>query len=144
MSEPQSPQRKVYVTMVGDLFHYGHVEFLKRAREYGDYLVVGVLTDEMAADYKRQPILSLDERMGPIRACRHVDEVRIHDKKLSNEWLEQHGFTARVLALGSDAERERNQSRRQRLRPEYRIEVPYEPNISTTAILSRIKARKDL
>ena len=51
-------QRKVYVVMVADLFHYGHVELLKRAREYGNYLVVGLVSDESAAENKRTPILA--------------------------------------------------------------------------------------
>jgi cytidyltransferase-like protein len=38
--------RRVYVDMVGDLFHMGHVQFLKAARQFGDWLVVGVLSDD--------------------------------------------------------------------------------------------------
>ena len=39
---------RVYAEMVADLFHRGHVEFLKRARALGDYLIVGVMSDEDA------------------------------------------------------------------------------------------------
>ena len=48
--------------MVADLFHYGHVNFLRQARKYGDYLMVGVHADETVMSYKRRPILSRDER----------------------------------------------------------------------------------
>ena len=37
---------RVYADMVGDLFHAGHIEFIKKARAYGDYLIVGVIADE--------------------------------------------------------------------------------------------------
>lgn len=66
---------RVYVDMVGDLFHAGHVELLRAARSHGDWLVVGVLSDESAAAYKRRPVMSLAERVTVIRACRYVDEI---------------------------------------------------------------------
>lgn len=68
---------KVYVDIVGDLFHAGHVDFLKKARSFGDYLIVGVLADDVVEGYKRQPVLSLDERVKMVAACRYVDEVLV-------------------------------------------------------------------
>lgn len=66
---------RVYVDMVGDLFHAGHVELLRAARAHGDYLIVGVLSDETATAYKRTPIMKLAERVAVVEACRYVDEV---------------------------------------------------------------------
>jgi len=43
--------------MVADLFHFGHVNFLRQAREHGDYLLVGIHGDEVVENYKRMPIL---------------------------------------------------------------------------------------
>lgn len=60
---------------MGDLFHAGHVELLRAARSFGDWLVVGVLSDEVVAAYKRRPIMTLEERVAVVRACRYVDEV---------------------------------------------------------------------
>ena len=82
---------RVYVDMVGDLFHAGHVALLRAARALGDELVVGVLSDETATAYKRRPIMTLDERVAVIEACRHVDEV-IADApdRLTHEFLEEH------------------------------------------------------
>jgi len=70
-----SGNSRVYVDMVGDLFHAGHVELLKAARSHGDWLVVGILGDETAQAYKRRPIMTLAERLAVIEACRYVDEV---------------------------------------------------------------------
>src|SRR5512145_8293 len=82
---------RVYVDMVGDLFHAGHVSLLREARQHGDWLVVGVLSDDTAASYKRRPIMSLAERVAVIESCRYVDEV-IEDSPflLSEEFLAQH------------------------------------------------------
>ncbi len=54
---------RVYVDMVGDLFHAGHVALLRAARALGDELVVGVLSDADAAAYKRTPVMTLEERL---------------------------------------------------------------------------------
>jgi glycerol-3-phosphate cytidylyltransferase len=73
----------VYVDMVGDLFHAGHVRFLQQARSLGQdraggrevRLVAGLMGDEAATSYKRRPVQPLAERMIVVGACRYVDEV---------------------------------------------------------------------
>ena len=55
--------RRVYVDMVGDLFHRGHVELLRAARGFGDYLIVGVLSDANVSAYKRVPVLTCKRRI---------------------------------------------------------------------------------
>ena len=63
---------RVYADMVGDLFHHGHVEFLRRARDLGDELVVGVHSDATAESYKRTPVMTMDERVRVVEACRRA------------------------------------------------------------------------
>ncbi len=65
----------VYAYQVADGFHYGHLQALKQAKELGDYLIVGVLTDKAVEAYKRRPISSLKERIEVIKHCDYVDEV---------------------------------------------------------------------
>lgn len=66
--------------MVGDLFHYGHVRYLKRAKElYDDVtLVVGIHNDKTVESYKRTPVMTMEERKEVIEACRYVDEVYLN------------------------------------------------------------------
>ena len=65
-----------YTTGVYDMFHIGHLNILKRAKEKCDYLMVGVSTDECVKSYtNKTPIVSYDERASIIRAIRYVDEV---------------------------------------------------------------------
>jgi len=139
LAEPS--QRKVYVVMVADLFHYGHVEFLKHARAFGNYLIVGLLTDERVKQYKRLPIMNLEERMWVIESCRYVDEVVIHQSQRSVEWFKAQGIVARVHAVGTETDRARKANRLNRPGLPPKFEIPYQKDISTTAIIRRIKSR---
>lgn len=96
---------RVYVDMVGDLFHAGHVALLREARRHGDWLVVGVLSDDTAASYKRRPIMTLAERVAVIESCRYVDEV-IADApfRVTRAFLDEHAIT--TVVHGDDLSRE--------------------------------------
>lgn len=77
--EPKETDRVVYVDGTYDLFHVGHIEFLKRAKELGDFLVVGVHDDPVVNAIKGAnfPLMNLHERALSVLACRYVDEVII-------------------------------------------------------------------
>lgn len=65
-----------YTTGVFDLFHIGHLNILKRAKEMCDYLIVGVSTDELVENYKNKtPIIPYEERIAIVSAIKYVDEV---------------------------------------------------------------------
>ncbi|MHC3456061.1 adenylyltransferase/cytidyltransferase family protein [Streptomyces prasinus] len=94
-------RRNVYVDMVGDLFHSGHVALLRAARDFGERLIVGVLSDEVVARYKRRPIMTLAERVTVIEACRYVDMVLPNAPyRVTNEFLDLHGID--VVVHGDD------------------------------------------
>lgn len=65
-----------YTAGVYDLFHIGHLKLLQRAAALCDRLIVGVSTDELAAQYKgKRPIIPFSERLQIIEALRCVDVV---------------------------------------------------------------------
>lgn len=76
MAEPSI----VYVAMSADLIHPGHINVLKKAREYADILVegrvvVGLLTDSAIASYKRLPYMDFNQRRTVLENLRFVDEI---------------------------------------------------------------------
>ena len=67
--------KKVITYGTFDLFHIGHLNILKRAKELGDYLVVAVCTDEFNSIKGKKCIIPDYERMAIVEAIKYVDEV---------------------------------------------------------------------
>ena len=61
---------RVYVDMVADIFHFGHVAFLKKASAFGDELIVGIMSDAEVRANKRVPIMTMAERAATVAGCR--------------------------------------------------------------------------
>ncbi|GJL84023.1 MAG: glycerol-3-phosphate cytidylyltransferase [marine bacterium B5-7] len=145
MAKFASGDRRIYTVLVGDLFHYGHVQFLKRARSLGDYLITGVVQDNVARAYKRTPILTLDERIQVIAACRYVDEAWEMTEALDNDFMRRHNLHRYVYAVADDTEDERIKSaHNKRLDSHYFHRIAYTPGISTTSIITRVLQRDEL
>tara|TARA_B100000123_G_scaffold65507_1_gene46151 strand:- start:421 stop:855 length:435 start_codon:yes stop_codon:yes gene_type:complete len=65
-----------YTTGVFDLFHIGHLNIIRRAKEKCDKLIVGVTTDELLQVYKnKSPIIPFEERISIVKSIKYVDEV---------------------------------------------------------------------
>jgi glycerol-3-phosphate cytidylyltransferase len=62
-----------YTTGVFDLFHIGHLNLLRNAKNMCDKLIVGVTVDELVAYKQKKAIIPFQERLEIIQACRYVD-----------------------------------------------------------------------
>ncbi len=83
-----------YTSGVYDMFHIGHLNIIRRAKELCDYLIVGVTTDELCYSRKNKyPVICQQDRMDIIESIRYVDKVVKQDNmdKLSS-----------VIKLGAD------------------------------------------
>lgn len=66
----------IYTAGVFDCFHIGHLNILRKAKEFGDKLIVGVSTDELVKKYKGvSTIIPFEERVEIVKSIRYVDEV---------------------------------------------------------------------
>ena len=67
--------KKVLTYGTYDLLHYGHFRLLKRAKEFGDYLIVGISTDEFNLIKGKKCVQPFAHRAEIIKSIRYVDEV---------------------------------------------------------------------
>ena len=132
---------RVYVDMVADLFHYGHANFLKQARQLGDHLLVGIHSDKVVEEYKRSPIMTMQERLDTVSSCRYVDEV-IPNAPLvvDQEWIKKHEID--LVVHGDDfSTNMQNFCYKTPMDLGILRYVSYTPGVSTTEIINRIKNR---
>ena len=90
-----------YTTGVFDMFHIGHLNVLKHAKEMCEYLIVGVSTDKCVQSYKhKSPIIPYEQRAAIVSAIRYVDEVVPQDTMDKLEFLRHRHFD--VMFHGDD------------------------------------------
>lgn len=74
--QTSKPYHIGYVAGAFDMFHIGHLNLVRRAKERCNYLVAGVISDERVFELKnRNPVIPCNERMQVVAGCRYVDEV---------------------------------------------------------------------
>lgn len=85
-----------------DLFHVGHLNILRRAKEYGSHLIVGVSSDQLNFSKKGfYPTITQDERAEIVEAVKYVDEVFFEESlELKGHYITQ--FKADTLVMGDD------------------------------------------
>lgn len=95
------------------MFHIGHLNIIKKAKEQCEYLIVGVSTDELVESYKnKQPIIPFEQRLEIVKAIKYVDRaVAQTDMDKTVAWRELkfdavfHGDDWKGSALYSDIEK---------------------------------------
>ena len=132
---------RLYVCITGDLFHYGHIEFFKRARQFGDHLTVGVCSDKAVEKYKRHPILTLQERLAVIEECKLVDNVIAGaPASTSRAFIRKHKIDL-VVASRSYSKQQLEKYFSAAIKLNMLELVDYETGISSTEIIKRCHDR---
>lgn len=84
-----------------DLLHYGHIRLLQRARALGDYLIVGLSTDEFNAQKGKAAFHDYETRKRMLEAIRYVDLV-IPEKNWEQKAQDVRDYHVDVVVMGSD------------------------------------------
>lgn len=134
--------KRFYTEMVADLFHPGHVAFLREARARCDHLTVGLLVDRLVRSGKggTRPVMRYEERRAMLEACRHVDRVVPVDALgVDPARLDALGCDSFVFAAADDAELRTKLDHCSALPRERVLVLPYTPGISTSALIARVR-----
>ena len=90
-----------YAAGAYDLFHYGHLEILRKAKENCDYLIAGVVHDDVLEVTKgRRPVIPIEERAAIVSHIDYVDEVHVETTPDKLETWKQKPFN--VFFKGDD------------------------------------------
>jgi len=113
---------------------------IKRAKEFGEYLIVGVHSDKAMEKYKRKPIIPEEERYQIIESCKYVDEIVRGAPLVMNE-----GFIINnsidLVVRGDDITEEHLRQQSVPINMGIIRYVPRTPGISTSGIIKKIEER---
>jgi glycerol-3-phosphate cytidylyltransferase len=137
------PQMKIgYMSGTWDLFHVGHLNLIKRAKQYCDYLVVGVHKD--ASHKGKETFIPLEERMEIVRSIKWVDQVVLsmrEDSDVYKTGLVKYDF----LFVGSDYKGTERFNRYEEYFADKSVKIiyfPYTKGTSSTQIRNLIIAKQ--
>ena len=129
----------VYTDMVGDLFHYGHVNALQQSKNFGDYLIVGVHNNDDVESYKRNPIMTMEQRVKVIEACKYVDKVIMNAPlTLTPEFINKHNID--IVSITDTRPDKQNNKFYGKVMDKVK-KFKYTNTISTSNIINNIKQR---
>lgn len=129
--------RIVFTAGIFDLLHCGHLSLLWRSRDMGDILVVGVVSDDGAAAYKRRPVQDEQTRLRIIRDLRMVDFAVLQPTTDPTPVLEI--IRPEIMTHGDDWT-ELREGKQTLLRMGIRwVTIPYGDGGGTTGIIERIR-----
>ena len=138
--------RKVYTGGTFDLFHRGHVNFLRQCKEIGDYVIVSLNTDEFIHRYKGEyPVVSYEDRKEVLLSCKYVDKV-IPNSEGEDSKPAILDVNPKFIVIGSDWAK-KDYYKQMNFTQEWLNEngymliyIPYTENVSTTLIKKKLKS----
>lgn len=134
-------EKIVFTNGCFDLLHMGHIDYLCKAADLGDRLVIGVNTDASVRKLKgaSRPIIHQDTRLIKLAALAFVDAVILFDEETPLELISV--LKPHVLAKGGDYTTETIVGAREVLARNGRVEViPFLDGHSSTAIIQKIQS----
>lgn len=100
-NEKQSKYKRMYTSGCFDIFHFGHLNILKKSKELCDYLIVGVSTDELILKEKgKLPVIPFSERIRLVEAIKYVDQAIPQVDKNKQRIIDEYAIDA--ISVGDD------------------------------------------
>lgn len=133
-----------YVPGVYDLFHIGHLNLIRRAKEQSEYLLAGVLSDELVEHFKgKKPYIPFEERIAIVGAVKEVDDVVRVDFNNTVKMDAWNLYHYDAYFSGDDHEKDWDEERRQlRELGSDIVFLPYTKSTSSTMIKRQIRQSK--
>jgi glycerol-3-phosphate cytidylyltransferase len=129
----------IYTAGTYDLFHFGHLNILLKAKALGNYLIVGVSTDKLIKQYKGiKPIINYKDRIAIIKALKCVNKVIKQSSFFDITQLKK--YKINTIVLGDDW-KEKTFPELEKCLKELNIKmiyVPYTKRLSTSYIKEKI------
>lgn len=132
---------RIYIDGVWDLTHRGHVEILKKAKEYKKdaTLLVGVISDKDATDYKREPIYNEEDRYILIQSIKYVDEVIFNAPLIiTPDFVNRHNIDLILHAFSDTTDIIKQTEFTEKVSFMFEV-IPYYKHTSTSSIIEKIK-----
>lgn len=141
-----STKKVVYIDGVFDLFHRGHLESLIKAKNALDdpdntFLLVGIVSDDVCATYKRNPIINENDRIEIIKHMKLVDDIIFPCPLIVDmDFIKSNNIDMVVHGFSNEADREKQKPFYADIKEKgYFKEIEYYSKISTTDIINTIK-----
>lgn len=134
-----------YTTGVYDMFHVGHLNLLRRAKEQCEFLIVGVSTDELVRVSKnKNPIIPYEDRIQIVEAIKYVDKVVPQYNKDKVEAYHKYKFDA--MFVGDDWKGKEIFEEAEKKLKEFNVDViyfPYTKKVSSTMLREKINLNNE-
>ncbi|WP_313630827.1 adenylyltransferase/cytidyltransferase family protein [Enterococcus devriesei] len=123
-----------------DMFHVGHLNLIKKAKENCDYLIVGVNSKKLVESYKKKsPLIPEEDRLEIVRAIKYVDEVHMMDSLDKVKAYKLYGFS--TVFIGDDYKDSPRYKKTEQNLKEYNVNIeylPYTEKVSSTILSKKI------
>ncbi len=132
-----------YTTGVYDMFHVGHLNLLRRAKEQCDYLIVGVTVDELVKYKGKTAIIPFEDRIQIVEAIKYVDRAVPQENMNKMEAWEKYRFD--VMFVGDDW---KGTDKWKKFEEEFKakgvdiVYFPYTKKVSSTMLREKIKSKE--
>ena len=136
------PYKIGYTQGVFDLFHVGHLNLLKKAKEQCDFLIVGVNSDELVKTYKHKtPVIPGDQRRQIVEALKVVDQCILVDTLDKEIIWKEHPFDA--VFIGDDWKGSERWTKTEETMKRYDVDVIYLPRTKEICSTDLAKKQKE-